>query len=113
MAEFSEERASFRPWLLVAMVKMQDSWEKTVERVPDCCEESGPYVTGMGVARLAQADPHKQTLRRIPDGARWYARASVRLGYLQLEFEAKVVRGGAQWLVHENADSGSQGGVGS
>ena len=43
MAEFSEERASFRPWLLVAMVKMQDSWEKTVERV-DCCEESRPLV---------------------------------------------------------------------
>ena len=44
MAMFSEERASICPcsrWVLVAMVKMQDSCEKA-EQYAGCEEESGP-----------------------------------------------------------------------
>ena len=41
MAVFSEERVSFCPCVLVAMVRMQDSCEKEVQPVY-CGEESGP-----------------------------------------------------------------------
>ena len=41
MAVFSEERVSFRPWVLVAMVKVQDGCEKAVQRA-GCKEDSEP-----------------------------------------------------------------------
>ena len=111
MTVFGEERASFCPWVPVAMVKMQDSWGKTVD-CEDCREESRPYVTGMGVARLAQTDPHKQTLRPIL-GTRWCA--VVREGICSFRLPSSGIRSqsGTRWraMVHENADSGSQGGV--
>ena len=41
MAVFSEERTSFRSWVPVAMVEMQDSCEKAVQRA-GCGEEPEP-----------------------------------------------------------------------